>query len=229
MAKSIRFAREEFDTDDGDVASLPTGLLLWNAAEGKTYTITLWQMAQSWTPLDADGLAEYNAITDETTDFPSLEKLEYVNTTAVIGRMSEEQRTQLDKLDAAVQAAENDPEDVTGEGLYQAMESRAAFIVKLAATAELGTYESQLTFVEDIAHVSGGEYDLSGRFAARGDGLRGGGDRWPDGVLRHKDGGTEDRRLSGALQPHDGGDRPPLGGDDGQVERPGELQRRLSN
>lgn len=173
MAKNIRFAREEFDTDDGDVASLPTGVLLWDVAEGKTYTytITLWQMAQSWTPLDEDGLAEYNAITGETTDFPSLEKLEYVNTTAVIGRMSEEQRTQLDKLDAAVQAAENDPKDVTGEGLYQAMESRAAFIVKLAATAELGTYESQLTFVEDIAHVSGGEYDLSGRFAARGDGV----------------------------------------------------------
>ncbi len=173
MAKNIRFAREEFDTDDGDVASLPTGVLLWDVAEGKTYTytITLWQMAQSWTPLDEDGLAEYNAITGETTDFPSLEKLEYVNTTAVIGRMSEEQRTQLDKLDAAVQAAENDPKDVTGEGLYQAMESRAAFIVKLAATAELGTYESQLTFVEDIAHVSGREYDLSGRFAARGDGV----------------------------------------------------------
>ncbi len=173
MAKNIRFAREEFDTDDGDVASLPTGVLLWDVAEGKTYTytITLWQMAQSWTPLDEDGLAEYNAITGETTDFPSLEKLEYVNTTAVIGRMSEEQRTQLDKLDAAVQAAENDPKDVTGEGLYQAMESRAAFIVKLAATAELGTYESQLTFVEDIAHVSGEEYDLSGRFAALGDGV----------------------------------------------------------
>lgn len=171
MAGNIRFAREELDTGDGDVTSLPTGVLLWDAAEGMTYTITLWQMAQSWTPLDADGLAEYNAITGETTDFPSLEKLEYVNTTAVIGRMSEEQRTQLDKLDAAVQAAENDPKDVTGEGLYQAMESRAAFIVKLAATAELGTYESQLTFVEDIAHVSGGEYDLSGRFAARGDGV----------------------------------------------------------
>ena len=173
MAGNIRFAREELDTGDGDVTSLPTGVLLWDAAEGKTYTytITLWQMAQSWTPLDEDGLAEYNAITGETTDFPSLEKLEYVNTTAVIGRMSEEQRTQLDKLDAAVQAAENDPKDVTGEGLYQAMESRAAFIVKLAATAELGTYESQLTFVEDIAHVSGEEYDLSGRFAARGDGV----------------------------------------------------------
>lgn len=173
MAKNIRFAREEFDTDDGDVVSLPTGLLLWNAAEGKTctYTVTLWQMVRSWTPLNADGLAEYNGITDETTDFPSLEKLEYVNTTAVIGRMSEEQRTQLAKLDAAVEAAENDPEDVTGEGLYQAMERRAAFIVSLATTEELGAYESQLTFVEDISHVSGGEYDLSGRFAARGDGV----------------------------------------------------------
>lgn len=41
MAKNIRFAREEFDTDDGDVVSLPTGLLLWNAAEGRTYTVTL--------------------------------------------------------------------------------------------------------------------------------------------------------------------------------------------
>lgn len=173
MAKNIRFAREEFDTDDGDVASLPTGLLLWNAAEGKTctYTVTLWQMVRSWTPLNADGLAEYNGITDETTDFPSLEKLEYVNTTAVISRMSEEQRAQLAKLDAAVQAAENDPKDVTGLGLYQAMERRAAFIVSLAKTEDLGAYESQLTFVEDIAHVSGGEYDLSGRFAARGDGV----------------------------------------------------------
>ncbi len=171
MAKNIRFAREEFDTDDGDVTSLPTGLLLWNAAEGKTYTVTLWQMVRSWTPLDADGLAEYNAIDGTDTGFPSLEKLEYVKTTAVIGRMSEEQRTQLAKLDAAVEAAENDPEDVTGLGLYQAMERRAAFIVGLAKTEDLGAYESQLTFVEDIAHVSGGEYDLSGRFAALGDGV----------------------------------------------------------
>lgn len=171
MAKNIRFAREEFDTDDGDVASLPTGLLLWDAESGKTYTITLWQMVRSWMPLDADGLAEYDAITGENTGFPSLEKLEYVNTTAVISRMSEEQRAQLDQLDAAVQAAESDQKDVTGEGLYQAMERRAAFIVRLATTEELGAYESQLTFVEDIAHVSGGEYDLSGRFAARGDGV----------------------------------------------------------
>ena len=171
MAKNIRFAREEFDTDDGDVASLPTGLLLWDAESGKTYTVTLWQMVRSWTPLDADGLAEYDAIDGADTGFPSLEKLEYVNTTAVIGRMSEEQRTQLDKLDAAVEAAENDPEDVTGLGLYQAMERRAAFIVRLATTEELGAYESQLTFVEDIAHVSGGKYDLSERFAARGDGV----------------------------------------------------------
>ena len=171
MAKNIRFAREEFDTDDGDVASLPTGLLLWNAESGKTYTITLWQMVRSWTPLNADGLAEYDAITGEYTGFPSLEKLEYVNTTAVIGRMSEEQRTQLDQLDAAVQAAENDPKDVTGEGLYQAMERRAAFIVSLAGTEDLGAYESKLTFVEDISNVSAGKYDLSGRFAARGDGV----------------------------------------------------------
>lgn len=171
MAKNIRFAREEFDTDDGDVTSLPTGLLLWDAESGKTYTITLWQMVRSWTPLDADGLAEYDAITGEYTGFPSLEKLEYVNTTAVISRMSEEQRAQLDQLDAAVQAAESDQKDVTGEGLYQAMERRAAFIVSLAKTEDLGAYESQLTFVEDIAHVSGGEYDLPGRFAARGDGV----------------------------------------------------------
>lgn len=171
MAKNIRFAREEFDTDDGDVASLPTGLLLWDAESGKTYTITLWQMVRSWTPLDADGLAEYDAITGEYTDFPSLEKLEYVNTTAVISRMSEEQRAQLDQLDAAVQAAESDQEDGTGEGLYQAMERRAAFIVSLAKTEDLGAYESQLTFVEDISNVSGGKYDLSERFAARGDGV----------------------------------------------------------
>lgn len=171
MAKNIRFAREEFDTDDGDVVSLPTGLLLWDAESGKTYTITLWQMVRSWTPLDADGLAEYDAITGEYTGFPSLEKLEYVNTTAVISRMSEEQRAQLDQLDAAVEAAENDPKDVTGEGLYQAMERRAAFIVSLAKTEDLGAYESQLTFVEDISNVSAGKYDLSGRFAARGDGV----------------------------------------------------------
>lgn len=171
MAKNIRFAREEFDTDDGDVVSLPTGLLLWDAESGKTYTVTLWQMVRSWMPLDADGLAEYNAIDGADTGFPSLEKLEYMNTTAVISRMSEEQRAQLDQLDAAVQAAENDPKDVTGEGLYQAMERRAAFIVSLAGTEDLGVYESQLTFVEDISNVSAGKYDLSGRFAALGDGV----------------------------------------------------------
>lgn len=203
MAKNIRFAREEFDTDDGDVASLPTGLLLWDAAEGKTYTVTLWQMVRSWTPLNADGLAEYDAIDGADTGFPSLEKLEYVNTTAVIGRMSEEQRAQLDQLDAAVEAAENDPEDVTGEGLYQAMERRAAFIVSLAKTEDLGAYESQLTFVEDIAHVSGGEYDLSGRFAARGDGV------YYASVAKEKDGRpvccdikTAERRIVGDQEPY---------------------------
>ena len=203
MAKNIRFAREEFDTDDGDVASLPTGLLLWDAAEGKTYTITLWQMVRSWMPLDADGLAEYDAITGEYTGFPSLEKLEYVNETAVIGRMSEEQRAQLDQLDAAVQAAESDQEDVTGEGLYQAMERRAAFIVSLAKTEDLGVYESQLTFVEDIAHVSGGEYDLSGRFAALGDGV------YYASVAKETDGQTvccdiktAERRIVGYQEPY---------------------------
>ena len=203
MAKNIRFAREEFDTDDGDVTSLPTGLLLWTAAEGRTYTVTLWKMVRSWTPLDADGLAEYNAIDGTDTGFPSLEKLEYVNTTAVIGRMSEEQRTQLAKLDAAVEAAENDPEDVTGEGLYQAMERRAAFIVGLAKAEELGAYESQLTFVEDIAHVSGGEYDLSERFAARGDGV------YYASVAEETDGQTvccnvqtAERRIVGYQEPY---------------------------
>lgn len=203
MAKNIRFAREEFNTDDGDVASLPTGLLLWDAAEGMTYTVTLWQMVRSWTPLNADGLAEYDAITGEYTGFPSLEKLEYVNETAVIGRMSEEQRAQLAKLDAAVEAAENDPEDVTGEGLYQAMERRAAFIVSLAKTEDLGAYESQLTFVEDIAHVSGGEYDLSGRFAARGDGV------YYASVAKETDGQTvccdiktAERRIVGYQEPY---------------------------
>lgn len=203
MAKNIRFAREEFDTDDGDVASLPTGLLLWDAESGKTYTITLWQMVRSWMPLDADGLAEYDAITGEYTGFPSLEKLEYVNETAVIGRMSEEQRTQLAKLDAAVQAAGNDPEDVTGEGLYQAMERRAAFIIGLAKTEDLGAYESQLTFVEDIAHVSGVEYDLSGRFAALGDGV------YYASVAEETDGQpvccdikTAERRIVGYQEPY---------------------------
>lgn len=205
MAKNIRFAREEFDTDDGDVASLPTGLLLWNAAEGKTYTytVTLWQMVRSWTPLNADGLTEYDAIDGADTGFPSLEKLEYVNETAVIGRMSEEQRTQLAKLDAAVQAAGNDPEDVTGEGLYQAMERRAAFIIGLAKTEDLGAYESQLTFVEDIAHVSGVEYDLSGRFAALGDGV------YYASVAEEEDGQpvccdikTAERRIVGDQEPY---------------------------
>ena len=203
MAKNIRFAREEFDTDDGDVVSLPTGLLLWDAESGKTYTITLWQMVRSWTPLDADGLAEYDAITGEYTGFPSLEKLEYVNTTAVIGRMSEEQRAQLDQLDAAVQAAGNDPKDVTGEGLYQAMERRAAFIVSLAGTEDLGAYESQLTFVEDISNVSAGKYDLSGRFAARGDGV------YYASVAKEKDGQpvccdikTAERRIVGDQEPY---------------------------
>lgn len=203
MAKNIRFAREEFDTDDGDVASLPTGLLLWNAESGKTYTVTLWQMVRSWMPLDADGLAEYNAIDGADTGFPSLEKLEYMNTTAVISRMSEEQRAQLDQLDAAVQEAGNDPEDVTGEGLYQAMERRAAFIVSLAGTEDLGAYESQLTFVEDIAHVSGGKYDLSGRFAARGDGV------YYASVAEETDGQTvccdiktAERRIVGYQEPY---------------------------
>ena len=205
MAENIRFAREELDTGDGDVTSLPTGLLLWDAESGKTYTVTLWQMVRSWMPLDADGLAEYNAIDGADTGFPSLEKLEYVNTTAVIGRMSEEQRTQLAKLDAAVQAAENDPEDVTGEGLYQAMERRAAFIVSLAGTEDLGVYESQLTFVEDISNVSAGKYDLSGRFAALGDGVYYASvakEKETDGQTVCCDIKTAERRIVGYQEPY---------------------------
>ena len=167
LVSDAAFVRSIITTEDGDETSLPTAQLQWSpVADAKSYTVSLWQVVKTWVPFTAE---EYDAISSETSDFPNLEKLEYVNETAVISRMTPEQKARLAALDAAVDEAESDPEQT--EAWYTAMENRAAFIVSLATDDDLGSYVSQLTFEQDISGVTETRYDLTSAFAARPEGI----------------------------------------------------------
>lgn len=174
LVSDAAFVRSIITTEDGDETSLPTAQLQWTTpvAGAKSYTVSLWQVVKTWVPLTAEEKAEYHAISNETSDspnLPNLEKLEYVNEAAVIGRMTAEQKARLAALDAAVDEAESDPEQT--EAWYNAMENRAAFIVSLAEGHDLGSYVSQLTFAQDISGVTKTQYDLTDTFAALPEGI----------------------------------------------------------
>ena len=176
-AKSVKlvpasFSRIPITTEDGEESSLPTGLLKWAAQDSaQSYTVSLWRAEKSWVSLTAEEKAEYGKISSETSDFPNLEKLEYVNETAVISRMTPEQKARLAALDAAVDEAESDPEQMLT--WYTAMENRAAFIVSLVTDDDddLGSYVSQLTFAQDISGITETRYDLTSAFAALPEGI----------------------------------------------------------
>ncbi|MFR5907957.1 MAG: DUF4430 domain-containing protein [Gemmiger formicilis] len=166
------FSRIPITTEDGEESSLPTGLLKWAAQDSaQSYTVSLWRAEKSWVSLTAEEKAEYGKISSETSDFPNLEKLEYVNETAVISRMTPEQKARLAALDAAVDEAESDPEQMLT--WYTAMENRAAFIVSLVTDDDddLGSYVSQLTFAQDISGITETRYDLTSAFAALPEGI----------------------------------------------------------
>lgn len=171
LVSDAAFVRSVITTEDGDETSLPTAQLQWTTpvAGAKSYTVSLWQVVKTWVPLTAEEKAEYDAISSEASDFPSLEKLEYVNETAVISRMTAEQKARLATLDAAVDEAESDPEQMLT--WYNAMENRAAFIVSLAKDSDLGSYVSQLTFAQDISGITETRYDLTSAFAALPEGI----------------------------------------------------------
>ena len=171
LVSDAAFVRSVITTEDGDETSLPTAQLQWTTpvAGAKSYTVSLWQVVKTWVPLTAEEKAEYDAISSETSDFPSLEKLEYVNETAVISRMTAEQKARLATLDAAVDEAESDPEQMLT--WYNAMENRAAFIVSLATDDDLGSYTSQLAFAQDISDIIETRYDLTSAFAALPEGI----------------------------------------------------------
>ena len=171
LVSDAAFVRSIITTEDGDETSLPTAQLQWTTpvAGAKSYTVSLWQVVKTWVPLTAEEKAEYDAISSETSDFPNLEKLEYVNETAVISRMTAEQKARLAALDAAVDEAESDSEQT--DALYGAMENRAAFIVSLAEGSDLGSYVSQLTFAQDISGITETWYDLTSAFAALPEGI----------------------------------------------------------
>lgn len=170
LVSDAAFVRSIITTEDGDETSLPTAQLQWSAdTVAESYTVSLWRAEKTWVSLTAKEKAEYDAISSETSDFPNLEKLEYVNETAVISRMTAEQKARLAALDAAVDEAESDPEQT--EAWYTAMENRAAFIVSLATDDDLGSYVSQLTFEQDISGVTKTRYDLTSAFAARPEGI----------------------------------------------------------
>ena len=171
LVSDAAFVRSVITTEDGDETSLPTAQLQWTTpvAGAKSYTVSLWQVVKTWVPLTAEEKAEYAAISSETSDFPNLEKLDYVNETAVISRMTAEQKARLATLDAAVDEAESDPEQT--DALYGAMENRAAFIVSLAEGSDLGSYVSQLTFAQDISGITETRYDLTSAFAALPEGI----------------------------------------------------------
>lgn len=170
LVPDAAFVRSVITTEDGDETSLPTAQLQWKPVAGaESYTVSLWRAEKTWVPLTAEEKEEYHAISSETSDFPNLEKLEYVNETAVISRMTAEQKARLATLDAAVDEAESDPEQT--DALYGAMENRAAFIVSLATDDDLGSYVSQLTFAQDISGVTKTQYDLTDTFAALPEGI----------------------------------------------------------
>ena len=172
LVSDAAFVRSVITTEDGDETSLPTAQLQWTTpvAGAKSYTVSLWRAEKTRVSLTAEEKAEYAAISSETSDFPNLEKLEYVNETAVINRMTTaEQKARLATLDAAVDEAESDPEQT--EAWYNAMENRAAFIVSLAKDSDLGSYVSQLTFVQDIPGIAETRYDLTSAFDALPEGI----------------------------------------------------------
>ena len=173
LVSDAAFVRSVINTEDGDETSLPTAQLQWSPVAGaKSYTVSLWHVVKTWVPLTAEEKAEYDAISSETSDspnLPNLEKLEYVNEAAVIGRMTAEQKARLAALDAAVDEAESDPEQT--EAWYNAVENRAAFIVSLAKDSDLGSYVSQLTFAQDISGITETRYDLTKTFAALPEGI----------------------------------------------------------
>ena len=164
------FSRIPITTEDGEESSLPTGLLKWAAQDSaQSYTVSLWKAEKTRVPLTAEEQAEYDAISSETSDFPNLEKLEYVNEAAVISRMTPDQKARLAALGAAVDEAEGDPEQMLT--WYNAMENRAAFIVSLAEGSDLGSYVSHLTFAQDISGITKTRYDLTSAFAALPEGI----------------------------------------------------------
>ena len=170
LVSDAAFVRSIITTEDGDETSLPTAQLQWSpVTDAKSYTVSLWRAEKTRVPLTAEEKAEYGEISSETSDFPNLEKLEYVNETAVISRMNDEQKARLAALDAAVDEAESDPEQT--EAWYNAMENRAAFIVSLATDDDLGSYTSQLTFAQDISGVPETRYDLTDTFAVLPEGI----------------------------------------------------------
>ena len=171
LVSDAAFVRSSITTEDGDETSLPTAQLQWSAdTVAERYTVSLWRAEKTWVSLTAKEKAEYDAISSETSDSPNLEKLEYVNETAVINRMTAEQKARLATLDAAVDEAESDPEQT--EAWYTAMENRAAFIVSLAKDSDLGSYVSQLTFARDISGgVTETQYNLTDTFAVLPEGI----------------------------------------------------------
>ena len=170
LVSDAAFVRSVINTEDGDETSLPTAQLQWKPVAGaKSYTVSLWRAEKTWGPLTAEEKAEYDAISSDTSDFPNLEKLDYVNETAVINRMTPEQKARLAALDAAVDEAESDPEQT--EAWYNAMENRAAFIVSLSTDDDLGSYTSQLTFAQDLSGIAETQYDLTSAFAALPEGI----------------------------------------------------------
>ena len=170
LVSDAAFVRSVINTEDGDKTSLPTAQLQWKpVTDAESYTVSLWRAEKTWFSLTAEEKAEYDKINSDTSDFPNLEKLDYVNEAAVISRMTDEQKARLAALDAAVDEAESDPEQMLT--WYTAMENRAAFIVSLAKDSDLGSYVSQLTFAQDISGIAETQYDLTSAFAALPEGI----------------------------------------------------------
>lgn len=169
LVSDAAFVRSVITTEDGDETSLPTAQLQWSPVANESYTVSLWRAEKTRVPLTAEEKEEYHAISSETSEFPNLEKLDYVNETAVFNHMTAEQKARLAALDAAVDEAESDPEQMLT--WYNAMENRAAFIVSLAKDSDLGSYVSQLTFAQDISGITETRYDLTSAFAALPEGI----------------------------------------------------------
>ncbi len=170
------FSRIPFTTEDGELSSLPTGLLKWTAQDGaQSYTVSLWEAVKTWVLLSDEEKAEYKAA--QTAE----EKLWMIDDAKIVEHLTSEQLTRLTQLNAAISEA-HDALDNAGatdaateaqlrKALSDAYEARAVFLIDLATDDDLGYYDLVLKWRRDIPGITATEYDFASDFAALPEGI----------------------------------------------------------
>ena len=113
LVPDAAFVRSVITTEDGDENLSPTAQLNGVRTQLRRATPFLCgEPRKPGFPSLQKKRQNMSKISSETSDFPNLEKLEYVNEAEVISRMTPEQKARLAALDAAVDEAESDPEQM---------------------------------------------------------------------------------------------------------------------